>query len=161
MACRLSSDSPDGTLSWAIPRGFDNWNPGERRLAVETPLHSIGYSCFEGVSEQFGTTLISDFGTYAVKASLAARKAGRDAESSTSNESDSDNDSAPEDRPDSMIDSTGMAGAARKMTSQEGSDEEAALRKALARKAVVLELQGMRYKLRITLRYHSSVATGT
>ena len=154
-------------MSWAIPRGFDNWSPGERRLAVETPLHSIGYSCFEGVSEQFGTTLISDFGTYAVKASLAARKAGRDADSSTPAESvsgsddENDGDMGVEDRSDDVVGSPGNPAAVQKKSNQAGSGEEAALRKALARKAVVLELQGMRYKLRITLRYHSSVATGT
>lgn len=165
LACRLSPGSPDGTLSWAIPRGFDDWSPGERRLAVETPLHSIGYSCFEGVSEQFGTTLISDFGTYTVKASLASRKAGRDADSSTSDESASENGSVGENEAEELqqgvMHGTDASAGAHKLLRHDGSKEEEALRKALARKAVVLELQGMRYKLRVTLRYHSSVATGT
>lgn len=132
LACALSPGQ-DGTLSWAIPRGISDWEGGrERRLAIETPIHSISYSCFEGCSTAgFGSTLIADFGTYSVKTSLAGMRKGRDDERDTPD---------PED---------------------EGEEEEAALREAYSRKGIVLLLQGKRYTIRLALKYSNAVATGT
>ena len=106
-------------------------------MAVQTPLHSVYYSCFEGVSPPYGSTLISDFGTYSVKTSVAAQKKGKDRERDTPEAEDGDEDE------------------------EVGKGEEEALARAFTRNGIVIELQGMRYTMRISLRYHSIQATGT
>ncbi|KAL7004997.1 hypothetical protein EMMF5_005483 [Cystobasidiomycetes sp. EMM_F5] len=119
----------DGTLSWAVPRGFSNWKPNEKRLAVQTPLHGISYSTFEGVSPPFGSTLISDFGTYSIKTSVSARAKGKDRERATPERDHEDDDD------------------------ENGRGEERALADGFARHAFVIELKGMRYTMRLSLTF--------
>ena len=123
-------------MSQAIPRGFHNWSPGTQRLAIQTPLHPVQYSSFEGVSPPFGSTLISDFGTYSIKTSAAGKKHGKDREKDTPDPEEEDGDSA-------------------------GTGEERALAHNFARNSFVIELTGLRFKIRISLRYNRMVATGT
>jgi DNA ligase D-like protein (predicted ligase)/DNA ligase D-like protein (predicted 3'-phosphoesterase) len=61
----------DGVLkSWAVPKGIP-WNTSEKRLAVETEDHPLGYASFEGVIPKgqygAGTVKIWDKGVYEVK----------------------------------------------------------------------------------------------
>jgi DNA ligase D-like protein (predicted ligase)/DNA ligase D-like protein (predicted 3'-phosphoesterase) len=61
----------DGVLkSWAVPKGIP-WNTSEKRLAVETEDHPLGYASFDGVIPKgqygAGTVKIWDKGVYEVK----------------------------------------------------------------------------------------------
>ena len=98
-------------------------------MAVQTPLHSIGYSTFEGVSPPFGSTLICDFGTYSIKTSASALSKGKDRERAT-----------PEPASD---DADGM----------EGKEEEKALAEGFSKHAFVIELHGMRFNMRIAMTF--------
>jgi bifunctional non-homologous end joining protein LigD len=56
--------------SWAVPKGVPE-NPGDKRLAVETEDHPLGYAEFEGTIPQgeygAGTVKIWDKGSYRLK----------------------------------------------------------------------------------------------
>ena len=78
--------------------------------------------------------MISDFGTYSVKNSLSALRRGKDVERDTPEPMEEDD---------------------------EGRGEEDALREAFGRKGFVIHLEGRRYTIRLSMKYQSSVATGT
>ena len=44
---------------------------------------------------------------------------------------------------------------------EEGRGEEDALREAWGRKGIVIQLEGKRWRIRLSLKYQSSVSTGT
>lgn len=112
-------------------------------MAVQTPLHGVLYSCFEGVSPPYGSTLISDFGAYSVKTSVSQFKQGKDRGPDTPEEVDSDS-----------------AEVAR-VASMPGQEEEAALYKAFKRHAITIELKGIRHLVRFSIKLHDKKSTGT
>lgn len=132
-------------IQQAIPKGFDNWQPGERRQAIQTPLHSIEYSTFEGVSPPYGTTLIADFGTYSIKVSNAARKKGKRRMRDTP---DTDEEEGREKK----------SSVHHKEGGDVDAEEEEALAEGFRRQSFIIELQGIRYTIRFTIRHFQTTA---
>ncbi|GAA99298.1 uncharacterized protein L969DRAFT_93761 [Mixia osmundae IAM 14324] len=75
------------TLSFALPKGFEGFRPDKPapvRMAVETHLHPIDYTTYEGVS--VGTTIVCDIGSYTMRSSYAALRRGEDQDADTQDE---------------------------------------------------------------------------